>query len=155
MSYRRTTLLYFPFLHTTPQNIPYRISLNMKNQEHLRTEPHTAHKEVRYFPVWIYCISKISKILISPDLHFLYRCQLIYSTTQKPLHRNLLFLCQPPRTLYSFQDLVQGTFAFQALCSIYRPVTPSIWHKYAPFQTDIFSPQLPPFLALYVFKFQL
>lgn len=152
MSYRGMTLLRFPFLHTTTWNFPCDDQVNVKNQAHLRTEPYTVHKEVRHVPVWIY---HISKILISVHLHFLYTCQLIYSTTQKPLHRNLLFLCQPPRTLYSFQDLVQSTIAFQALCSTYRPVIPSRWHKCALFQKDIFSPQLPPFLALYVFKFQL
>lgn len=125
---------------------------NFPKREQSSTPTYNVHMEVRCFPVWIY---HISKILISVHLHFLYTCQLICSTTQEPLHRNLLFLCQPPRTLYSFQDLVQGTIAFQALCSIYCPVTPSRWHKYALFQKDIFSPQLPSFLALYVFKFQL
>lgn len=152
MPCRRMTFLCSPFLHTTTWNIPYQISLNVKNQACLRAEPYTVHKEVKHFSVRIYYISKI---LISVHLHFLYTCQLIYSTTQKPLHRNLLFPCQPQRTLYSFQDLVQSTIAFQALCSTYCPVTPSRWHKCALFQKDTFSPQLPPFLALYVFKFLL
>lgn len=75
---------------------------------------------------------------------------------RKTLHRDLLlFLFQPTRTHYSFQDLVQNAIAFQALFSTYLPVTLSRWHSCAPFQQEPPSPQLPPSLALYIFKFQI